>query len=301
MTTVHIPADLPLFAEAKGKVVVLTGGSTGIGEATVRLFHRLGAFVHFLDIDTKNGERLANELGSNVTFYPGSVIEWADQLHVFESAVAAHGHVDIVLANAGIDEVAEDAFVDTFDAATGKLQPPTLVVLDVNLRGVLYSAKLALSFFRRYPAPDGPGGGSFVATASAASYLDTPGIPVYNAAKHGVLGFMRSLRNTLPPAAHIRVNVVAPAFVQTKFTQHLLAAWQHAGLPVNQPDQVAPALAYLALNGACQGQALFVAGGTYTELEGPIDAARAAWMGPANAAWVNRKKALNIKFGKADE
>ncbi len=63
MAALEIPTDLPLFDQARGKVVVLTGGSTGIGQATVRRLVSHGALVSFLDLDVENGEKLATELG----------------------------------------------------------------------------------------------------------------------------------------------------------------------------------------------------------------------------------------------
>jgi NAD(P)-dependent dehydrogenase (short-subunit alcohol dehydrogenase family) len=78
MTSLEIPVDLLLFQEVKDKVVILTGGATGIGEATVRRLHSLGAIVSFLDVDRANGAKLAAELGERVHFYEGSVSVWAD-------------------------------------------------------------------------------------------------------------------------------------------------------------------------------------------------------------------------------
>ncbi|CAK7199030.1 hypothetical protein SEUCBS139899_001698 [Sporothrix eucalyptigena] len=293
MTSVDIPADLPLFNEAKDKVIILTGGSTGIGAETVRRLHGLGAFVNFLDVDRTNGEALSKELGDNVRFYPGSVTVWADQLHVFEDVVARHGHIDIVFANAGIDDVVEDLLEDAVDEA-GKLKEPTLVVLDVTLRGVLLTSKLAISFFRRQNSP-----GSLVITGSAASYLDTAGIPVYNAAKHGVLGLVRSLRDQLAAEpAEIRVNLVAPAFVQTKFTAHVLHLWQRDNLPINQPSDIANALLFLALNKDYHGRSIYAAAGKFTEIETSIEQTRATWLGQQNEDWIQQRKANGIRLGR---
>ena len=219
---------------------------------------------------------------------------WDDQLNLFEETINKHGRVDIVIANAGIDEVAEDAFVDVFDNQ-GKLKPPTLVVLDVTLRGVLYTTKLALSYFRRLKIA-----GSLVATGSAASYLDTPGIPVYNSAKHGVIGLVRSLRDNLAQEGLIRANVVAPSFTATPFTQQVLQVWKESQLPVNQPDDVARAILFLGLNREYHGKSLYVAAGAYTELEQPLLDSRDVWLGKQNNAWVNLRKKKNLKLGKQE-
>ncbi|KAJ9145143.1 NAD(P)-binding protein [Pleurostoma richardsiae] len=295
MSAIEIAPDSRVFSDVRDKVVILTGGATGIGAATVRLLNEHGAIVSFLDVNKAVGEELAAELGDNVHFFHGSVTTWEDQLKVFEWTVEKYGRVDIVLANAGIDEVVEDAFADKFDES-GKLQAPTLIVLDVTLRGVIFTIKLALSYFRRLKIR-----GSIVATGSAASYLDTPGIPVYNAAKHGVLGLVRSLRDSLKEEGLIRANVVAPSFTATPFTKNLIHFWRREGLPINEPEQIARAILFLAVNPDYHGKSLYVAAGTYTELEGPILATQEQWLGKQNTAWVNLRKTKNLKMGKPED
>lgn len=216
-------------------------------------------------------------------------------MHIFEQTVKNHGRVDIVLANAGIDEVVEDAFIDAFDDQ-GKLKAPTLVVLDVNIRGTIFTTKLALSYFRRLNIK-----GSLVATGSAASYLDTPGIPVYNASKHGVIGLIRSLRDTLAEEGLVRTNVVAPWFTSTPFTEKLAPLWAKTGLPANTPEDIAKAIVYLAVHSDYHGKSLYVAGGRYTELEEPIQASRDIWLGEQNTAWIDLRKSAQIKLGKQGE
>ncbi|KAL2846085.1 hypothetical protein BJX68DRAFT_241503, partial [Aspergillus pseudodeflectus] len=294
MTSVDISVDSPVFEEARDKVVILTGGSTGIGAETVRLLAGLGARVSFLDTNKAAGEKLVAELGGNVQFFHGSVLSWDDQLNIFEKTTQKYGRVDIVLANAGIGESAEDVFVDTFDRRH-KLEAPTLVVFDVNIRGAIYTTKLALSYFRRLNIP-----GSLVLTGSAASYLDTPGIPVYNAAKHGVIGLVRSLRDTLSAEGLIRANVVAPWFTKTPFTTKVIQRWEENGLPVNQPIDVARAIAFLALHSGYHGKSVYVADGKYTELEDGVQASREIWLGKQNTAWDDQKKAAKVNLGKQD-
>jgi NAD(P)-dependent dehydrogenase (short-subunit alcohol dehydrogenase family) len=223
-----------------------------------------------------------------------------------------------VFANAGIDEVVEDVFVDTVDDATGELKEPKLLVLDVTLRGVILTTKLAISTFRKQSkegekegatetagtgTPGGTFGGSLVITGSAASYLDTPGIPIYNAAKHGVLGLVRSLRDQLEVETHggIRINLVAPAFVQTQFTAHVLHLWQRENLPINQPIDIANALLFLGLNPAYHGRAIYSAGGKYAEIEGPIEKTRNVWLGQQFEYWIQKRKVNGIRLGKQDE
>lgn len=232
---------------------------------------------------------------SNVTNVTGSVTDWSAQLRLFQTAEKNYGPVDIVYANAGIDEI-EDTFSDTFDS-TGTLVEPSLIVLDVTLKGAILTAKLALSAFRRNNKA-----GALVFTGSAASYLDSRGVPVYSAAKHGVLGLARSLRETATIEGRgIRVNLVAPAFVNTAFTTNLLPIWQRLNLPINEPDHVANALLFSGLNPDWHGKGIYLAAGTYTELEQPILDTREQWLGKQNTEWVDRRKNHHIKLGKQDE
>lgn len=231
---------------------------------------------------------------SNVDFHHGSVIVWQDQLNLFEKTIQKHGRIDAVIANAGVDEALEDVFEDVLDT-TGQIKEPTLVVLDVNLRGAIYTAKLALSFFRKLNHK-----GSLTLTGSAASYLDTPGIPVYNAAKHGILGLMRSLRDTLTKEDLVRVNVVAPWFTQTPFTAYALEQWQTLSLPINQPVDVALAIIYLAVHTDVHGKSIFIAGGKYSELEDRIESLKPSWLGQETTDAINVRRTGNLRLGKQD-
>lgn len=195
------------------------------------------------------------------------MLNWNDQLNLFESTVAKHGRIDVVLANAGVHEKLEDVFADIFDS-NGRLQEPSLVVLDINLRGAVFTTKLALHYFRKQP-----GLGSIVLTGSLASYLPTTGIPMYNTSKHGLLGLMRSLRGTLASQdqERIRINLVAPAFTRTPFTEKSLEMWQRENLPINKPEDVARAIVYVAVNDKFNGKGVYIAGGKSTELEDSIE------------------------------
>jgi hypothetical protein len=96
----------------------------------------------------------------------------------------------------------------------------------------------------------------------------------------------------------VRANVVAPWFTLTPFTERVAPVWEGAGLPVNSPADVARAIVFLALNKDCHGKSIYVSNGGYTELEGPVQASRPSWLGAQNTAWVDQRKAANIKLGK---
>ena len=124
---------------------------------------------------------------------------------------------------------------------------------------------------------------------------------MYNAAKHGVIGLVRSLRDTLREEGLVRANVVAPWFTLTPFTAEVAGLWQANGLPVNTPEDVARAIAFLALNVEYHGKSLFVSNGKYTELEDNVQSSRNTWLGEQNTAWVDQRKAGKIKLGKQDD
>lgn len=192
--------DVESFPGLCGKVAIITGGSSGIGLATARLFAAQGAKVIIGDMCEP-----LEAVPDGTVFVRCDVTRWEDQLALFDAAVARHGVVDIVVANAGIG-LREDFFVDDVDADTGRLRAPSWRAIDVNLKGVLNSVKLALSHFQK----DGRGG-RIVLTASTAGYMGETGVPEYSAAKHGVSRSEQSTRkptdnacfshlpNSLPP------------------------------------------------------------------------------------------------------
>lgn len=112
-----------------------------------------------------------------------------------------------VLANAGISGI-DAVFQDNADPKSGEPRKPDLSILEINLVGFTYTAKLALHYFPRQ-AEGADRDRCLLMTASLAGYIDLPGAPQYQASKHGTKGLMRSLRRTMP-AQGGRVNIIAP-------------------------------------------------------------------------------------------
>lgn len=163
-----------------------------------------GANVTIGDMDVKNGESMARS-NRAIEFRSCSVLKWEDQLNLFEYAFNRRGKIDIVIANAG---VTENGFAFTDD-----LNKPALKTLNINLVAQFYTAKLAHYYLRRNPKGAGRDR-LIILTGSMASIGEIPGAPEYTAAKHGMLGLMRSIRRTAP-ADDIRVNSIHPWFVET--------------------------------------------------------------------------------------
>lgn len=165
-----------------GKVVFITGGSRGLGLATACTFLALGSRVITGDLSPPV------EPVANLQYVPCDITNWQSLCSAVKTVVSDYGKLDIFVANAGVGEV-EDFFSEETDPVTGELKPPKHTVVEVNLKGTMNCAKVAIHQMRKQET-----GGAIVFTASTAAYLDERGIPAYTAAKHGVC----------PPAIQIR-------------------------------------------------------------------------------------------------
>ncbi|XP_065857736.1 short chain aldehyde dehydrogenase 1-like [Euphorbia lathyris] len=190
----------------QGKVALITGGASGIGEETARLFARNGAKVIIADVQSESkgkhlSEEIRSESGQQTTYIQCDVTKESDVEKAVNAAVSMHGKLDIMYNNAGI---------------TGKYDTNILEidvedfrrVLDINLTGAFLGAKHAA----RVMIPKKRG--SILFTSSIAS-VTNGGMPQgYTASKHGVVGLMHNL--TVELGKHgIRVNCVSPAGVPT--------------------------------------------------------------------------------------
>jgi NAD(P)-dependent dehydrogenase (short-subunit alcohol dehydrogenase family) len=207
------PTDSFDTKSLQGKSVVITGAASGIGEACMRSFVSAGAFVTFGDLAEDRARALVSELGQDkVTFVKCDTRVWEDQASLFKTACekSPSGGIDIVLANAGITGL-DPVFNDKSDPTTGEPVKPDLAIVETNLIGSMYTTRLALHYFQRQP--EGPNRDRcLLITSSIAGYADHNGAPQYSAAKFGVRGMMRSLRQVLP-RQNARVNVISPWYV----------------------------------------------------------------------------------------
>ncbi len=179
-----------------GKVALVTGASRGIGAAVAR---RLSAAGVVLGLASRSGD----DLGIAGAVSPPTDVRDPAQVDALVAAtVQAHGGLDIVVANAGVG--AYGPFLE--------LEPEQLeLMIDVNLKGVLYTARAALPHLI---AADG--GGDFISLASVAGVNAFPGEAVYNASKFGQVGFVRSLDIELREQG-VRCSNICPGGVATDF------------------------------------------------------------------------------------
>jgi len=175
----------------QGKVAVVTGAGSGFGAGIARRFAEEGAKVLVVDIDAKNGERVAREL--NTSFIQADVTRGADWARL----VAAAGPLNIVVNNAGWTH-RRKPYVEVSEAEFDK-------VYAVNVKSIYLSAIHALPAFRRQ------GGGCFVNIASTAGLRPRPGLTVYNSSKGAVILMSKSMAAEFGPDK-VRVNCVNPVF-----------------------------------------------------------------------------------------
>ncbi|RMY03229.1 hypothetical protein D0867_10762 [Hortaea werneckii] len=239
------------LAALKDTVVVVTGGSSGIGLATTSLLLKLGAAVIIGDINPPPAQQ-QQQNAERLSFVKTDVSNWTDLVNLFKHAKHHHHRIDHVFANAGISSRA-NYLEDHFAPDTGELLEPAPTTLDINLRGVIKTLTST------------PQGGSVVLTASASSFQRFR-VTDYTTAKHGVLGFMRGLLPALDAAGlPIRVNALAPDWTATGIIPPQLVGI--LGDQIQGPEVVAKAAALCMVDQARQGQLIYSRGGVHREVE----------------------------------
>jgi NAD(P)-dependent dehydrogenase (short-subunit alcohol dehydrogenase family) len=197
------------YASLAGRVVLVTGGASGIGAAFVRAFAAQQARVAFLDLDAEAGEALVREVagqcGSAPLFVPCDLLDIDALRAAMEKIRAAIGDAAVLVNNAANDrrQVLSDVTPDEFDW-----------MINVNLRHVFFAAQAVV------PQMQARGGGSIINMSSVAWIRGAPGLPVYAATKAAIVGFTNSLARLVGPD-RIRVNAIAPGMVITERQRRL--------------------------------------------------------------------------------
>jgi NAD(P)-dependent dehydrogenase (short-subunit alcohol dehydrogenase family) len=204
----------------------------------VKLLGSYGAHVIFDDIDSFGGAALASSLPADVHFVITDVTSYDSLLALFDQALKLYGRVDIAISNADIVEQ-PGWFEPSTDLDSVRIAPST-AVLDINLTEILYFSRIAAVYLRQKATPKDEKG--LVLDSSVAGFQEIPGLFVYQATKHGVIGLMRSLRKYFPAAygnINISVNCVCPWATDTAMVQTFQEGWKNEGLPLNTPEGVA--------------------------------------------------------------
>ena len=245
-----------------GMVAAVTGGASGIGEATVRRFIAEGAQVAFADRDAVRGNRVAAEIAAEgrVDFFEADVGRESSCLAFIEHAVKRFGRLNILVNNAGIRmyQTVVEATAESWDE-----------ILGVNLKSYAYCAKGAIPAMRR------AGGGSIINISSTAGLVGSPGTTSAYTATKGAVRLFTKATATQHAKDKIRCNSVHPGPIATDMIKDTLenpAQWEQRlqRLPmrrVGTPEDVAYGVLYLASDESSfvTGSELVIDGGTTAE------------------------------------
>lgn len=198
-----------IYSGLAGRVVLITGGASGIGAAFVRAFSAQKSRVAFLDIDRDAGEALVREVtemaGSAPLFVPCDLLDIEALRGAIGRVHGTLGDATVLVNNAANDKrhVLADVTPQEFDWTMG-----------VNLKHVFFTAQAVV------PQMRARGGGSIINMSSIAWMRGAPGLPAYAAAKAAIVGFTNSLARIVGPD-RIRVNAIAPGMVITERQRRL--------------------------------------------------------------------------------
>lgn len=236
----------------EGKVALVTGAGSGIGEASAKLFAAEGATVAVADLDGDNASRVAADIaaaGGTATAFKIDVTDEQAVKAMVADIVAAHGRLDAAHNNAGISG-APSGFADLSLDDWNRM-------ININLTSVFICMKYELA------AMVESGGGAIVNTSSGAGVVAAPGMPHYTAAKHGVLGLTKCGAQEYA-RRNIRVNAVLPGSTRTPMIEAFMAASPEIEPMITRsvgrgrlgtPDEIAQAAVWL-----CSDRASFVNG-----------------------------------------
>jgi len=236
-----------------GKVALVTGGASGIGEACVQAFARDGAKVVVVDLNSELGEKTVaavKNAGGDAIFLQVDVSDPKAVEQMVADTVKVFGSLDIAVNNAGIGGELNPTGAYSIDGWQK--------VIDINLNGVFYCMRYEI------PQMVKQGGGAIVNMASILGAVGFATASAYVAAKHGVLGLTKAA--ALEYAAKgIRINSIGPAFIKTPMVTDSMdeqtleqIAGLHAVGRLGEPEEVASLTTFL-----CSDDASFMTGGYY--------------------------------------
>jgi NAD(P)-dependent dehydrogenase (short-subunit alcohol dehydrogenase family) len=195
-----------------GKIAVITGGGSGMGEASVERFVKEGAFVFVVDRSGREKD-VASRYGDKAEGLRADVAVPADVNSIFERVAARFGRLDVLFNNAGYGGTSAD-LIPLHENSDDHIRS----MVAINLESVLFGVKYAVPLMLK------AGGGSIISTASSAALFAAPTMAAYGAAKGGVTAVTMTLARELG-GHNIRVNAICPGPIETP----LLTSYFHTG------------------------------------------------------------------------
>ncbi|MHA6252228.1 SDR family NAD(P)-dependent oxidoreductase [Oceanobacillus sp. CAU 1775] len=241
------------MGKLQDKVAVITGGVSGIGAATAKLFGTEGAKLVLVDMNEEKGAAFIEELkseGTEAIFVKADVTNEEEVKNIFDTTIKTFGKVDVLFNNAGIGAVKP-----TEELTYAEWRR----TVEVDLDGVFLVAQAAIREFLK------AGSGNIVNTASMYGWVGSPGSAAYNAAKAGVVNLTRSLALEYAER-NIRVNSLSPGFIETPILGETDREFLTNATPMKRlgtPEDMAKAVLFMASDDSSfmTGNSLIVDGG----------------------------------------
>lgn len=250
-----------------GKIAIVTGGASGIGEGIVRKLAAEGATVVSADIQDELGRQVVESVkqaGGKAEYFTADLRDLGQIRALVDHVVSTHGRLDILVPNAGMqyEKILTETSEEEYDH-----------MMDVNMKGTFFCCKAGVEAMLK------TGGGSIVATGSVLSLVAEPSLAAYCATKAGILNLMKSIAADYG-RRNIRANCVCPGFINTPLGDRYFDALPdpaaarkeadelHALGRMGEPAEVAACVAFLAGDDASfvTGSALVVDGGLISKI-----------------------------------
>jgi NAD(P)-dependent dehydrogenase (short-subunit alcohol dehydrogenase family) len=166
-------------------------------------------------------------------------------------------------------------------------------LLDINLNGCIYFARIALAYLHAGSDNSEPPSKGLTLISSAAAFQEAPGMPGYASSKVGILGLMRSIRSLAPKMCNTRVNVIAPWATDTAMVKGHTHLFTENNIPLQSPDDVVVFTQYVTADPVINGKTVYVGGARGFDIEEGLDRTLPQWLGQVNAdLWKQQARAF---------